>query len=198
MHLWSHATKLPIPCLNRIFPKRHPRLIFRFPNCNQYSVLMLGVGLRPTDPKKSEFAKRCCCFRRRSSSRRHRHRCRCFYRRRRRGVGICCCHSSHSSCIKEPPPPPPTFTAAHHPSPPHSSPLPSPSPQMLRLTLSLLCSASLLISVSSQASPVVNNYGSPAQLFIDAAQRIAGDGSAKVLKDAAQYAQPPACRTAKL
>jgi hypothetical protein len=60
----------------------------------------------------------------------------------------------------------------------------------MQLVLLLLCAAALIISVSGQASPVENRRASPAQAFIDAAQRIAGDGSSKVLKDAAQYLNP--------
>ncbi len=60
----------------------------------------------------------------------------------------------------------------------------------MQLTLALLCTAALIISVSGQASPIENKRQSPAQAFIDAAQRIAGDGTSKVLKDAAQYLNP--------
>ena len=71
-------------------------------------------------------------------------------------------------------------------SPPPLSPAP-----MLHFPLYLLCCAALVISVSSQASPVAaNNYNSPTQAFIDAAQRMAGTGNANVLKDAAQYLNP--------
>lgn len=60
----------------------------------------------------------------------------------------------------------------------------------MRFIIPLLCTAALIISVRGQASPVSDKKASPAQLFIDAAQRIAGDGSSKVLKDAAQYLNP--------
>ena len=60
----------------------------------------------------------------------------------------------------------------------------------MRLILPLICAAALVISVSSQASPVANKVQSPAQAFIDAAQRIAGNGGSQVLKDAALYLNP--------
>ena len=60
----------------------------------------------------------------------------------------------------------------------------------MRLVISILCAAALAISVHSQASPAANKVQSNAQLFIDAAQRIAADGTSKVLKDAAQYLNP--------
>lgn len=46
----------------------------------------------------------------------------------------------------------------------------------MRFILPLLCVAALSITVRGQASPVENKKASPAQQFIDAAQRIAGDG----------------------
>jgi hypothetical protein len=60
----------------------------------------------------------------------------------------------------------------------------------MRFIVPLLCALAFIGCVDGQASPVADKYHKDTQNFIDSAQRIAADGSSKVLKDAAQYLNP--------